>query len=203
MDAKILIRTLLGLTIATLMVSGPVMYLNHKAEHRRHFRVVEPGRMYRSGQLSQAGLERAIEEYGIRTVVTFRYASKPGTLPPDHAEEVYCRSRGLNYVRVQPRRWSSPDGVPAEASVDHFLRVISEESSYPILIHCFAGIHRTGTYCALYRIHECGWTPEEALREMRGCGYTNLSAEWDVYNYVRTFQKQQSSLDLIPEATGR
>lgn len=203
MDARILIRSLLGLAVAGMLVAGPLAYLEWREVNRRNFRVVDPGRMYRSGQLNEAGLERAIAEHNIRTVVTFRYAETDEELPPDHAEELYCQSRGINYVRVRPRRWSSPDGVPAVDSVEHFLSVVAEPDAYPILIHCFAGIHRTGTYCALYRINECGWSPEEALREMRECGYTNLSAEWDVSHFIRSFQQQNLDLDLNQEGTPR
>jgi protein tyrosine/serine phosphatase len=38
------------------------------------------------------------------------------------------------------------------------------------LVHCSAGVQRTGGAVALFRMIEQGWTPEAALAEMRTRG---------------------------------
>ena len=39
-----------------------------------------------------------------------------------------------------------------------FLAVMDNRANYPVLVHCFAGIHRTGTMCAVFRMEYHGWS---------------------------------------------
>ena len=73
------------LTLA-ILIGGPVGYAAYRNANFRNFRVVEPGVLYRSGQLSQAGLERVIHDFGIRTIVTLRDPVVSGK-EPDWGEE--------------------------------------------------------------------------------------------------------------------
>ncbi|VTS04134.1 fused DSP-PTPase phosphatase/NAD kinase-like protein [Tuwongella immobilis] len=190
------IRWLLGIGILAIITIPPVLMIRHQQTHQRNLRVVQDGVLLRSGQLTQSGLEAAIREHGIKTVVTLRYAERPGEIPQDAAEEHWCLANGIQYRRIQPRRWSSPNGqVPAEIGVSEFLEVFENPKNHPILVHCFAGIHRTGSYCAIYRMAGQGWSPESALRELKYLGYDKLETEWDVFNYLRSFEA--SSLDLL------
>jgi protein tyrosine/serine phosphatase len=152
---------------------------------------VTPGVLYRAGQLSQAGLERVIQDYGIRTIITLRDANVPGMVPPDQAEETYCRSRGLNYVRITPRPWSVPTDAeepPGMIGVRQFLATLDDASQHPVLIHCFAGMHRTGVHCAIYRMEYDRWSPTDAIGEMRHCGYTNIDHEDDVRGFLQSYR---------------
>jgi protein-tyrosine phosphatase len=67
-----------------------------------------------------------------------------------------------------------------------------------VLLHCFAGQHRSGAFCAIYRVEFQRWTPAEALDEMRRCGYDNLDAEWDVRNFVLFYQPSWKRPDGLP-----
>jgi tyrosine-protein phosphatase SIW14 len=182
-------RYLLTLLVVGLLVAGPLAYSRHRASLYRNFRVVEDGRLYRSGQMSLPGLQRTIEEYGIRTVVSLRYAEKEGDRPPDWQEEEFCKAHGVRYVRVRPQAWSAcADGaVPAQKPVDEFLKVMDDPSVYPVLIHCFAGMHRTGSYCAIYRMEYQGWNNFEALQELKSLGYKHLDDEKDVQGYLENY----------------
>jgi tyrosine-protein phosphatase SIW14 len=62
----------------------------------------------------------------------------------------------------------------------------------PVLIHCFAGIHRTGGHVAAYRIERNGWTPEEALRELQAHGTRRTTYAPNLVEFVRSFQPQPS-----------
>ena len=121
-------------------------------------------------------------------MITLRFPDAEGEPAPDEDEEKHCAELGLRHHRIRPGVWSGPGAVPASESIDRFLRVVGDPEAYPILIHCFAGIHRTGAYCAIYRMERNGWHPEQALREMRECGYTNLGREWDVSTYLREYE---------------
>jgi protein tyrosine/serine phosphatase len=183
---------LCGTLIALFLVAGPVVFFNYQQAEFRHFRVVRDGVLYRSGQMSLSGLKRVIHDHGIRTVVTLRDAIAIGDPPPDWEEEEYCRAEDITYVRIPPRTWWAADGsIPAEKGIQQFLAVMDNPENYPVLVHCFAGIHRTGAFCAIYRMEYEGWTNAGAIAEMKACGYNTLEDEWDVLGYIEKYQPRK------------
>jgi protein tyrosine/serine phosphatase len=184
-----LLQGLLALVIVVILVGTPVGYAAYRKAHVRNFRVVRDGVLYRSGQLSEVGLKRVLYDYQIKTVISLRDAAAPGQEPPDRAEEEHCRKRAINYVRIPPRNWSAPDGsVPAEVGVRQFLEVLDNPANHPVLIHCLRGVHRTGAYCAVFRMEYDGWSHAAALAELRELGYDRLTEEWDVREYLERYQ---------------
>jgi protein tyrosine/serine phosphatase len=181
-----------GLLIAAILVTGPAVYINYMKANFRNIRVVRHGVLYRSGQLSRTGLKMVLKDFQVRTVVSLRYADSPDGLPPDADEEKYCRERGIRYVRIRPRVYHSVSGPPpADQSVDEFLKVVDDPSNYPILIHCFAGMHRTGAYCAIYRIEYEQWSNRDAMIELQSCGYERLHYEADVRDYLLDYRPRR------------
>ncbi len=43
-----------------------------------------------------------------------------------------------------------------------------------MLVHCAAGVNRTGLAIGLYRIHQEGWSVAQVLAEMRRYGFEDL-----------------------------
>jgi tyrosine-protein phosphatase SIW14 len=182
------VSCLLGLLVAALLVAGPWGYAHYRQSHIRNFRAVREGVLYRSGQMTITGLKAAVHERGIKTVITLRDSASASEPPPDLSEENYCLAEGLNYVRISPRTWWSPDGsIPAEIGVRRFLEVMDNADNFPVLIHCFAGIHRTGAFCAIYRMEYDRWSNEEAIAELYACGYKYLEDEWDLLDFLKSY----------------
>jgi tyrosine-protein phosphatase SIW14 len=181
---------LFGALIAGLIVGGPLVYSSYRHAARRHFHVVEEGILYRSGQLTLDGLKRVIHDHGIKTVITLRDAPpRRGQPPPDLEEEQYCRAQELNYLRISPKPWWATDGsVPAARGVQQFLEVMRDPANYPVLIHCFAGIHRTGAYCAVYRMEFHRWDNPRAIAEVIAHGYDNLNDEMDLLTFLENYR---------------
>jgi len=48
---------------------------------------------------------------------------------------------------------------------------MADDSRRPLLVHCAAGVKRTGAVCAAWRMKHCGWDVDRALAEARACGY--------------------------------
>ncbi len=188
------VRIILASLVVLLLVGGPVAYVSYQRHHLRHFRAVRDDTLYRSGQMSLDGLRRVVHDFGIRTVITLRDSEQVGTPPPDEMEEAFCRERGLRHVRITPRVWSnSENGIPAEQGVRQFLAVMDQAENYPVLVHCFAGVHRTGTLCAIYRIEYENWTNAQAVAEMKHYGYDNLEKEHDVLRYVENYRPRRQT----------
>ena len=169
-------------SMLAMMVCGPIAYKIAQDRQQRNFHVVQEGVLYRSGQLPLLRLRELVATHGFRTVVSLREGDKQD----DKNEEAWVKARGLNFVRIPPRQWS-PDSngkVAGDKSLEEFRKVMDDPAKYPVLVHCFAGIHRTGKMCAVFRMDYQGWTNEEAMSEMRTIGYTMLDDHEDVLSYL-------------------
>lgn len=179
------LRFTFALTIAALLIGVPLWYQSARDKRYRNFRVVEEGVLYRSGQMSLDGLRRVLEQKGIKTVISLR----DGKSAPDQREEEYCKRQGIEFVRIVQQPWGSDDGsVPNEEGVRRFLEVVGDKNNHPVLLHCFAGHHRTGAHCAIFRMERHGWSSPDAIEEMYRLGYDTIEGDLDVYWYLRNYR---------------
>jgi protein tyrosine/serine phosphatase len=199
------VRVTLAVVLVVLLIGGPLGYSYFRHQQVRNLRVVRDGVLLRSGQLSRSGLERVLHDYGVKTVITLRDAYYADEAPPDADEEEFCKKENINYYRISPRKWWSPDGsVPAEEGVRTFWEVMDNPANFPVLIHCLAGIHRTGAFCAIYRMEYEGWTNEQAIGEMRALGYKDVEDEWDLLGYLEHYKprSRRSKEEMTSPAPG-
>jgi protein tyrosine/serine phosphatase len=166
----------------------PFWYKAARSVEYRNLRVVEPGVLYRSGQLTPAGFDRVFREQGIRTVVALREAGRDDD---DKTEMALCERYGIAHVRMPQADWI-PDGTgvsPGDRNVQRFIQLLADpDTKFPILVHCFAGIHRTGPYCAVYRMEKQNWTPDEALAEVWAMGTARTTFSDDLLGYLRAYR---------------
>lgn len=175
----------LGWTLALLVVLAPWSYARYRQQAYRNFRVVHPGKLYRSGQMPLHAFQRTLKTYGIRTVINLR----DGSSAQDQAEETFCRQAGVHFERLPHQPWWASDGsVPAQENVDRVCALAAQPENWPILIHCFAGQHRTGGMCAILRINQDGWTNEQAIAEMKALGFEAIDDTPDLLNYLRNYR---------------
>lgn len=185
-----ILRATPAVLVAASLFAVPYAYSVQRKKQTHNFRVVEDGVLYRSGQLTPSGLERVIHDYGIRTVVSFRDAEEGKSIvPPDLWEEAFCATKGINHVRLPLRYWSFNEKgvVPADENVKKFLAVLADPKNQPVLVHCFRGVHRTGMYCAIYRMEHQDWSNEDAIQEIQVLGYDNFQNETDVRGYLERY----------------
>ncbi len=185
-----------AILLAFFMVAIPSLYYRSYSIAFRNFRVVEPGVLYRGGQMTVPRLERVVATHGIRTIVCLRGE----TDAVDKDEEAWAKANHLNFVRMAPLPWvADANGViPAEVNARTFQNVMKDPKNHPVLVHCFAGVHRTGIMCAIFRIDFQGWTTNEALNEMRANGYTILDDHEDILGYFA--QRRSPRFDRIRSA---
>jgi protein tyrosine/serine phosphatase len=171
-------RAALTALIAGVVLVAPAVFYRDVYTHGKRLRVVAPGRLYRSGQMTAEGFTEAVARLHVRTVVNVQddvpdpdidlHYWTTRTVP----ESELCRRLGVRYVNIKPdllSRSSVPPGHPA--AVDEWLGLLDDEANYPVLIHCRAGLHRTGVLVAVYRMEYEGWSPAEAFRELKANGF--------------------------------
>ena len=188
---------LLSALVVALLASLPFLYARQRHETFRNFRVVDDGVLYRSGQMSPAGIARVCREKGIRTVVSLRDEEKQADDVDD--EEAVCRRNGVvMYETIPPKGWEVENGVvPMAANLRQFAARLDGPVTDPltgqllppfqppILVHCFAGIHRTGAHVAVYRVKRNGYTPAEAVAELKGCGKPTTTYVGNLIPFLR------------------
>ena len=190
---KASVAATLGVLIALAVGGLPVLYRSVRSVEYRNFRVVEDGVLYRSGRMTPAGFERATREYGIRTVVCLRDTKTDAGELDDRDEVAYCEANGIAFKRFPLADWEPVNGViPGDRNVTEFLRLMDDPAvPKPVLVHCFAGIHRTGPLVAAYRMEHNGWSPAEAIEEMRSMGTVRTTFADNLLTYLENYRPRR------------
>lgn len=204
------LRWALAVVVVAVALGPPAAYFRYQYVHAKRLREVVPGTLYRSGQMTAAGLRETIERYGIKTVINLQHESPDPLLPENwmgkgtvHESEL-CKQLGVKYALITPDllpKDNRLDKLPP--AVDEFLKVMDDPANHPVLLHCKAGLHRTGRLTAIYRMEYQNWSEGEALREMRANGYGLIaSSESDefVIQFVQNFvpRSKRTTLPAAP-----
>jgi hypothetical protein len=192
-------RWFLGLAIALMLTVVPFYYYRWGYTHSKRLRPVVEGKVYRSGQMTAPGFIEAVDRHHFRTIINLQ-----DEIPdPDIAlgyftrrtikESELCLQLGVRYVFLGPdlvsRKRVPRDRPPA---IDRFLALMDDPDTYPVLLHCRAGLHRTGVMVAVYRMEYQGWTHEQAFQEMKDNGFADwpcTTANDYITQYIDTFQR--------------
>ena len=204
MKIPVLLRWLMALAILVLVTVGPVARYRWVYRHGKRLREVSPGLVYRSGWMSAPGFTEAIQRYGIRTVLNVMEDEPDPSLFESYfwgghvSERALCKELGVRYV------WLTPDLLPASpapgqrpAAIDHFLKILDDPASYPVLLHCRAGLHRTGVFTAIYRMEYQGWSALRAWHELKANGFGEYNCYADnpyITQYLLTYQPRLRSV---------
>ena len=178
------VRWALGALVAAAVVAVPSVYYRASYDHAKRLRVVTPGKLYRCGQLNAAGFAEAFRRYDIKTVVNLQEDNRDPLLPerwrgePRVRESEVCAAHGVRYVVLEGGVLDHPGEDPGSRPrvIDDFFRLMDDPANHPVLIHCKAGLHRTGLVTAVYRMEYEGRTPAEAVEELRANGFGTFAA---------------------------
>jgi tyrosine-protein phosphatase SIW14 len=193
-------RTLaLSALVALIVVVWPIVEYRNVYAFNKRLREVAPGRVYRCGEMNAEGFAETVARLKIHTVLNLQ----DDYPDPDVCKSFWdwstvkesemCRRLGVQYVLIKPDlipRSLTPLERPA--AVDEFLKLMDDENAYPVLIHCKAGLHRTGVITAVYRMEYEDWTPAEAYRELKAHGFGDwvcTSANDYVNEYVLQYRR--------------
>jgi len=195
------LRWFLIACICFIVVVVPIGYYRYVYDNNKRLRVMVPGRVYRSGQMTVPGFTDAVHRLHIKTVINVQDDVPDPDLDLSFwdtrtiKESELCKKLGVRFVQLAPdliSRREVPEHRPA--TIDQFLTLLDDESVYPVLIHCRAGLHRTGVLAAIYRMEYEGWSHEDAYRELRAHGFgewVSTCANLYIQEYVLSYQPGQ------------
>jgi protein tyrosine phosphatase (PTP) superfamily phosphohydrolase (DUF442 family) len=162
-------------------------------------REIVPGKIYRSGQMTYDGFAEAVDRFHFKTFINLQDdypdpdVEKSFWFPGTIKESEMCRRLNVRYVFIAPDLVpirDLPDRRPE--AIDRLLAVLDDPNNYPVLLHCKAGLHRTGIMAAIYRMEYQGWDVADALRELKAHGYTDwycTAGNMYVNEYVLTYRR--------------
>jgi hypothetical protein len=187
-----------GLAITFLLLGVPIVDYRWEYTHGKRLREVEPGRLYRSGQMTASGFEEAVARYHLRTIINLQDEYPDPQIYKGYftartiRETELCRRLGVRYFYIVPDLISRRL-VPARRpeAIDRFLAIMDDPANYPVLIHCRAGLHRTGVMTAVYRMEYDRWGVDESIRELKANGFGEWpcsSANDYIMQYILTYR---------------
>jgi protein tyrosine/serine phosphatase len=145
---------------AVLAIGLAVAGVWYVRDYRRNFACVVEGRVYRSGQPGVRHLEAWTKKYGLKTIVSLR-----GRVEGQNYRQVCRAADRLGLTRV-PLHLSS-NSAPTRRDLRRLIETI-ETAAQPMLLHCHAGIERTGLASVLAAMAVGAKDYDQAKEELFG-----------------------------------
>lgn len=129
--------------------------------------VVEPGRIYRSGQISVPLIKPMLAKHGIQVVIDLTVADDGNR--EQSAERLAISELGIQSVRYPLKG----DGT---GDVQNYIKAIqslarARREGKPVLVHCSAGAQRTGGVIAAWRLLVERQPPQSVYAELQAYGW--------------------------------
>lgn len=152
------VRSWLGVAFA-ITILGAIIYRTSTFRPMMNFHSVDPGKFYRSAQLTPDEFKEVVAKYGIKTVVNLR-GHQDGEWWYNGEKETL----GQLGVRFETIGFSTDYVQPVNAWTQYL--DILKTAERPILVHCRSGADRTGEASAIYAMEYMHKSREEALDQL-------------------------------------
>jgi hypothetical protein len=125
----------------------------------KNFGVVEPGKLYRSGGLTESTMRDVVKEHHIRTIVDL------GAFDHEPQREASMQALADELMVNRHTFRLKGDGTGNPNDYVAALRYMTNRDNQPVLVMCSAGAQRTGAAVILYRCIQDGQTIQQAYPE--------------------------------------
>ena len=139
---------------AAVIVAPPAGYAGY-LHFSGNIHTVEPGAVYRSGQLDRDDLEALIAQKGIKSILNLRGEHPDVGWYSDEAD--VARRSKIVHISIGLSAREEPD-----LDTMRRLAAVIESAPKPLLIHCMGGADRTGLASAIYEYAIAGKSADEA-----------------------------------------
>ena len=128
--------------------------------------------IYRSGRPTKEGVA-ALAGLGIKTILSIQDYGGDQDQAAD--ERNWARAVNINWIQVPMHGLKRPTIEQIRLA----LSTLSDQTNYPMLVHCQKGSDRTGLVVASYHIKHDGWDIEKAKEDMYTFGHSRWLFWWD------------------------
>ena len=151
------------------------------------FEEISKDKVYKSRLINPDKLGNYLKEYKIKTVIDLispgeqhNVLNTGGQINIDAEEaavEKFDRENNAHVIHVN----IPSDQVPTKETLTKFFKVLDDNTSYPVLIHCYDGTGRAQMYSAIYRVEYEKFSDAAARAKTRviveGFGYRSSFAD--------------------------
>jgi len=117
--------------------------------------------------MSAADLRKVAKDLALRSVIDLRtFTPGEDSTNTTGIDTIRSEAAALSAIGVRHIHLPTPQ-VPSKETVDRFLKVMSDPSNRPTLVHCYHGIGRTELFVAVYRMEFEHWPNEKARAATR------------------------------------
>ncbi|WP_206743181.1 dual specificity protein phosphatase family protein, partial [Chryseobacterium sp. Leaf394] len=165
---------------------------------RHNLVTISENRVYNSGAIPPDQLGDFVDDHKIKTIVDLRDGLIQTELNPENKNQVNAEEfaankiAGINYYNLPT------DQIPADSTVQKFLKIMDDPKNYPVLIHCHHGVGRSRLFSSIYRIEYENFTNEDARENARLFWEfgTNFSKNSEKGAYLMNYHKRATKIKL-------
>ena len=131
------------------------------------------------GQPTEKAFEK-LAANGFKSVLSLRTSSEGIDLS---RQRELVEKAGMRYVNIPV-----VSQEPKPEQVAEFIKVVSDKSNHPMLIHC-GSANRVGAFWMIYRVVTQNWSEDKALEEATRIGLTSPGLRKFAQDYIASHKK--------------
>ncbi len=157
------------LALSVLIIGSWYAWYNN---YNFRFEEISEDKVYKSALIDPDRLEAFLIDNNIKTVIDLLDPGVQDRLNPAQQADINREDAAINAINkkhgTQIKHVNIHSAqVPTKKTLTEFFEVLDDDSSYPVLIHCYHGMGRAVIYSALYRIEYEEWNNEDARMKAR------------------------------------
>ena len=177
-------KKLLKLLGVAVLIFGAYYVWHVNLNYR--FEEISKGKVYKSRLIDPDKLGGYIKEYKIKTVIDLLDPSSHKKLDTGKQADIDAEAEAIKKYNEEYHtavlHVNIPSGqIPTKETLSKFFQVLDDNTSYPVLIHCYDGTGRAPMYSAIYRVEYEKWKNADARAKTRviveGFGYRSSFAD--------------------------
>ena len=146
-------------------------------------------RFYRGAQPKEEDF-KDLAALGVKTVIDLQDN-------PNGYEKRAVEAVGMRYVNIP----MSDSSYPKQDSVDAFLKLVNDQSTGVMYVHCAGGRHRTGVMGAVYRFNVNHWNLDQAYAEMKDYDFYTRWGHGDLKTFVEDYSQKMPKASAAAAAS--
>jgi protein tyrosine/serine phosphatase len=139
---------------------------------------VDEGKVYRGERPEHWYDLTRLKTKGIKTILSLEYGFRAWFDGNLNEEVEWASGTDIDVLSIRMNGLLPPSHLELNAA----LVMLTNPAKYPIYVHCYHGVDRTGFVIAAYRVRVQGWSFQAAYNEMINSGFHRWCYWWWVHS---------------------